>query len=1075
MSLTNGLPISHTKITVPGRRPEILSRARLLEKLEELLDKRLVLVTAPAGYGKTSLLIDLAQNTPMPVCWLSLDELDREPQRFLLYFAASIAEQFPRFGSRSTAALADLTDIQAALENVVITFANEIYDQVDEHFVLVLDDYQYVDTVAEIRNFVSRFVQHAPENCHLLLASRRLPALPDMTALVARQQVGGFDLTELAFRPEEIRALFERNYGASLSDDETMHLLRRTEGWITGLHLSQLSDSRAVPDLTQAARAVGIDLSDYFDQQVLSQQTAEMRSFLLQTSLLEEFDAALCDAVLGVGDWQSMMRNARQNNLFVLSVGQQGDWLRYHSLFQEFLRKRIQQESPTTVQAILLRLAEVSEENGDWEKAHFAIKQTGDQNAMAAFLERAGSPLIQSDRILTLGSWLEELPESSIQGNPALLALVGFVALVKGQVRHGFDQNVEAEAMFRAQGNLAGLAFTLVQRSWAHRLLGNYQSAVADAEEAIQLTTGQPNQEFRLAEAHRMKGLALFRLGQANLASECLEQSLKMLTLLHRDKDIPLLQMELGMARRVLGDLASAQLNYEKALAAWQKQGHLTAQTTLLNNLGVLHHFRGEYEKAVQSFEQGLDCARRSGYLRSEALLLASLGDVYADISDLESAGQTYQRAHEIAIQTNDHFLFNYTRITLAGIARRSRDHDCARLLLEDAESAVRQTSSRFETGLCMLELGCLHLSEGNPGRAIPYLLAALENFEQGGLQAEAARANLWLAAALTQAKGPEAARPAIEAAFRFAGGGDPPTSFLPAGLQVRAWLVPLAEDEKIGPRLRFFLGQVDQFQKQLPSLRKRLRRITSLAPESAPALSIRAFGKSQVRVNGKLVTNAQWRTQAVKELFFFLLQASKPLTKEQIGLELWPENDTEQLRKRFKNELYRLRRAVGQDAILFDGATYRFNHDLDIEYDVEVFESSLKRARAAQDAEAKLRAYQEAVAAVRGLYLEDIGSSWVMADQERFRQRYLEALLAQAELLLGRRDSEEALKVCQYILTMDKTYEGAYRLMMSIHAARGDRPAVTRQYQACRDALAAELGVPPSVETEALYRKLTA
>jgi ATP/maltotriose-dependent transcriptional regulator MalT len=1075
MNISPGLPISHTKIIVPGRRPEILSRARLLDKVEELLDKRLVLITAPAGYGKTSLLIDLANTTPMPVCWFSLDSLDQEPQRFLAYFIAAIAAKFPRFGAQSNTALIGLTSIEEGLENLVITLANEIYEQVDEHFALILDDYQFVDMVPAIRNFISRFLQLSSENCHLVLASRRLPALPDMTALVARQQVGGFDLTELAFRPEEIRLLFEQNYGVSLTEDETMHLLRRTEGWITGLHLSQWSNSRPIPDLTQAARAVGVDLSDYFEQQVLSQQNAEMRSFLLQTSLLDEFDAALCDAVLGVGDWQAMMKQARQNNLFALAVGPQGNWLRYHSLFQEFLRKRIQQESPATVQAILLRLAEVSEENGDWEKAHFAIKQAGDQNALAALVERAGGPLIQNDRILTLASWLGELPEAHIRENPALLALNGYVSLVKGQVKYGCEQNNQAEALFRARGDLAGLAFTLVQRSWAHRLLGDYQSAVSEAEEAIQLTTGQPGQEFRWAEAHRMKGLALFRLGQASLAAECLEHSLKTFVRLRRDRDIHLLQMELGMTHRALGDLDSAQTNYEKALETWQKQGHLTAQTTLLNNLGVLYYFRGEYEAAVRSFQKGLDCARRSGYLRSEALLLASLGDVYSDIGDTESARAILQRAYEIAARTNDHFLINYSRIVLAGIARQEQDYKRARLFLEEAWNAVQKTGSSYEAGLYWLEAGRLCLSEKYPCSAISDLQTALENFEQGGFQSEAGIASLWLAAASSHAGDVEMARTFFESAFRAAQGGNLPASFLPIGLQVRSWLAPLAGDEKIGPRLSLFLGQIDGFQKQLASLRKRLRRLTDLAQEAAPALVVRAFGKSQVWVHGQLVTNARWRTKSVKELFFFLLQASRPLTKEQIGVVLWPEGDEEQLRLRFKNDLYRLRRAVGQETILFENNAYRFNHDLDMAYDVEKFQESLKLARSARDAEERLRAYQEAVDAVHGPYLEDIDSTWPEADRERLRQDYLDALLALAELLLERRDTEAALKTCQYALAVDKTREEFYRLMMRIHAARGDRPAVTRQYQICRDALMEEIGMPPSLETEALYRQLTA
>ncbi|MBI4732730.1 MAG: hypothetical protein HY781_11530, partial [Chloroflexi bacterium] len=206
------MPLSHAKTTIPGRRPEIVSRARLLDKLDELLDKQLILVTAPAGYGKTSLLVDLANTTGMPVCWLALDAPDQEPQRFLTYFIAAISQRFPVFGNQSKAVLRDLVALDGGLENLIITIVNEIDEHIHEHFILILDDYQVVDSITEIRNFIGRFVQLVGENCHLILASRRLPTLPDLPILVARQQVGGFDLNELAFRPAEIRLLFEQGY-----------------------------------------------------------------------------------------------------------------------------------------------------------------------------------------------------------------------------------------------------------------------------------------------------------------------------------------------------------------------------------------------------------------------------------------------------------------------------------------------------------------------------------------------------------------------------------------------------------------------------------------------------------------------------------------------------------------------------------------------------------------------------------------------------------------------------------------------------------------------------------------------
>jgi len=1068
------LPLSRVKTLIPGRRPEIISRARLLTKLDDLLDKQLVFLTAPAGYGKTSLLVDLAASTGMPICWLSLDVLDQDSQRFLAYFIACITQRYPRFGNQSNAALNEIVTLDGSLENLIITMVNEINEHIPEHFVIVLDDYHCVDGIPEIRNFVGRFVQLVGENCHLILASRRLPTLPDLPVLVARQQVGGFDLHELAFRPDEIQQLYRQGYGVDLSDSDVEELARSTEGWVTGLLLARLGSAEGLPDLTYAARAVGVDLSDYFDQQVLSQQPPKIRSFLLQTSLLEEFDAALCDSVLGVGDWRAIMATIRRSNLFVLPLGAQGEWMRYHALFRDFLQQRIQQESPETMQAILLRLAEVSEERGDLEKAHYALRRVGNQDVLAAMVGRAGTALIQHGRLLTLSSWLDALPETALRQDPSLLVLTGIVALVKGQVQFGFGQIEQGEALFRAAGDRVNTAAALLRRSWAHRLLGKYEPAVADAEQAVQWMSGQDGEELFQAEALRMKGAALFRLGRVQEAEQCFVKALDGFMRLERSRDIPLAQMELGLARRVLGDTASAQVYYEKALAAWQEQGNLTSQSTLLNNLGVLNRLRGEYEKAVKAFEKGLDCARRSGYLRSQALILASLGDLYTDVGDPEAAGVIHQQAYEIAIQTADFFLTNYTRITLAEVARLKGDLEGAALLLKDAGTALRGTGSNSELGLHALEQGRLHLTASLPRQAIPALRGALRHFEQGGMRVESAWAHLWLCAALLDVGEIKTAQAELDAALQPSQAEELLPALLPTGLQLRAWLTRLEDAPGSRARLDRFLEQVAGFHKGLGVLRKRLRQMTSVVPAAAPDLVIRAFGRPQVRVRGRTLTNAHWQTRSVRELFFLFLHTPMPLTKEQIGELLWPESPPDKLKLRFKNELYRLRRAVGQNCILFDGSTYRFNRSLEYEYDVEIFENTLQRALAARDGEEKLRLYQEAVAAVRGPYLEEVDTTWALADRERHRQAYQDALLALTRLLLERKETGEALKVCQYALAVNKGLEEGYRLMMRIHAARGDRMAVTHQYQACHAALEEELGITPSVETEALYRQLT-
>jgi two-component SAPR family response regulator len=242
------------------------------------------------------------------------------------------------------------------------------------------------------------------------------------------------------------------------------------------------------------------------------------------------------------------------------------------------------------------------------------------------------------------------------------------------------------------------------------------------------------------------------------------------------------------------------------------------------------------------------------------------------------------------------------------------------------------------------------------------------------------------------------------------------------------------------------------------------------------PHLIIRAFGKASISVGGRLLTLSDWQTQSVRDLFFYFLISKKPLTREQVGETLWPDlDDPQKIKLRFKNDIYRLRRAVGQDVITYEDVFYSFNRALDFEYDVEAFESFLARTKLTTDIEKQIALYQKAVDVVSGPFLDDIYADWIMIERERLSQTYITALLTLAELLNKQARPEQALAVCQRALEYDLTCEAAYVLSMQVYYRLSDRAAIIRTYQACQDALQRRLGFPPSDDTDQLYRRLIA
>lgn len=1067
------IPISKTKIIPPRRRAEILMRKRLLDFLLDSLDKKLILVSAPAGYGKTSLLIDLADQKEYKCCWLALDELDREPQRFIAYLIASIKEQFPNFGNQSLSVLGGLTSIEQDMERMVVTLANETFEYIHEHFILILDDFHLVHDVQPIQTLFNRYIQLVDENCHIIVSSRMLTNLPDLPIMIAREQVDGLSFSELAFHSDEIQALFFQNKNVRISDDEAKSIVDKTEGWVTGL---QFSDSDNNPgDLIKPVASTGIGLSEFLSHQVLDRQPPDLRQFLLRTSMLDEFDAALCETVLSPlysqpQHWQNWINAIVQNNLFVLPIGNDGRWLRYHHLFRDFLRQRFEEEYPHEVNLILSRLGKAYEELDEWEKAHYIYKKLKDNNVLAEMIERASIFMLQR-ALLTLESWLNDLPPYLLRTRPGLLSVRGAITYMKGNLHDGLNMLDQAEESFRQNQNNFGLILTLSRRATAHRFLGNYEASLRDADEVIQLSELKDEFQMFYAEALRSKGLVLHRLGQSRQAIVFLENSLNLYTRLNDILNVPILLMETGIVYQAVGNYVDAGITYEKALQIWRQVGNLSWQANLLNNLGVLWHFQGEYEKAALSFEEGLICAQRSGYGRMEAFIAFGLGDLYSELEDFDVAQRNYQHAQEIVQEMDDHFLLFYLIIAQANLALSQKRTTDVHQLITDASLVTKSNDSLYENGLIKLCLGRLSLLEGNLSNAVDKLKEAQRCFVNDGRKLESESTRIWLTAASYQIKDYSTAREVINSILN--GRGKVADAVLVTIHQAREWLDGLQKDREVGRALSDLLTRASYFAEKIPSIRRQLHRTAQVIQIPNPHLNIQALGQTSVTVSGKVLNLSDWQTQSVRDLFFYFLISRKPLSRDQVAENLWPGlEDPQKIKLRFKNEIYRLRRAVGQDVITYEGVFYSFNRSLDFEYDVEAFESFLQRAKSAAGLEEQISLYQRAVDLVRGPFLEDIYSDWAMFDREHISQTYLSTLLILAGLFNKQAQPEQALATCQKAVDYDSTFEAAYALSMQVYHRIGDRPAIIRTYQACYDAMQ-RLGLPPSPETDELYHRL--
>jgi len=444
------------------------------------------------------------------------------------------------------------------------------------------------------------------------------------------------------------------------------------------------------------------------------------------------------------------------------------------------------------------------------------------------------------------------------------------------------------------------------------------------------------------------------------------------------------------------------------------------------------------------------------------------------DLDAEENAQNAYDRTREIAEQLNDRFILLYVSVANAAKSRRKGELTQARAFLHYAGELAHSSSSNYETALWRMESGQTELAEGNTRAAREHLVEAVRLFTNGGQKLETTRANVHLANACYLAEDKPSAMAALARSFSLAFELESQHVLVIGGRECQSLLKEACQDPNIGRTAAALLNQIHEFESQVPSLRRRLRPKASTVLFAPPKLTIRVLGKALVELDGKPVTTAEWQNQKrVRELLYLLLAHPEGKTREDIGAILWQDSSPTQLNLQFKNAVYRLRYALGQDIVLFDGYLYFFNADLDYEYDVKNYEEQIYQAKSATTPDKKIMCYRRAIDMYRGSYLPEGEGTWVLAERERLWLLQVAAYLSLVWLYLESGEYHTGLEYAHRILREDRCLEEAHRLAMRAYAALGSRAEIKRQYDECYWALRQDVDSEPSLQTQLLYKTL--
>ncbi len=1056
-------PRAITKILLPGKRINLLRRPRLINFLHEHIERKLLLISASAGYGKTSLLIDFARDTTLPVCWYSLDASDADPKTFLEYLLASLHRRFPDFGARTQNLLADPATLRD-VDVVIGTLVTEIYETIPGYFILILDDYHAVEESDAINHIVDTFLRLLPENAHLILSSRTLPSKLTLTRLTAQAEIAGLGVNDLRFTAEEIRALVRQNYQVELAEQDAAQLAEHSEGWIAGILLTTHSLWQGLLQNLVRVQGAHSHVFNYLANEVLSQQTPELERFLLDSAILDQIDPATCNQLLGIDNAAEVLRVIEQKNLFIVRL--EGDaWYRYHHLFQEFLQSHLIESNVTRWLELNRRAAMLFEERAAWDQAiaHHLKAQAFDEAARV--IERVAKETFDAGHWATLAKWIDALPTAMLDAHPDLLVYRGMILDEMGDRARAIEILSRAISLYDQHGDSIGMGRALIRQASCWRVQGRYQDAIQNCQRALNLITTNAKEED--ADAHRILGISYGRLGDWQKCIDELESALRAYEALDDLSRIALLHHDLGDAYHTAGR-PDAQKHFQQALDYWRRAKNAPALANTLNSVSVGLHQQGHYAQAITTLEQSLIEARQCGQLRTEAFALASLGDIYRDTGEYVRAQQSYQTAYDIGKQINEGFIITYTLNALGETYRLGGDLQTAQRLIHQALEQAESHRSNYELGLTRTSLGILSYVQGDTAGAIENLDRAIELLDRGGAKRDSARAHLHLAqAAFLQHKYPQAAEHLKITADLGKELGE--VQFAVADRRSLLTLIRYAVSNKIGGG---YYAQMLEKMDVLPVAPKDSRNIEPLGA-SAPRVEARAFGKAIVYVDGKPITTTKWDSANAKELFFFLLANPQGLQKGEILNALWGNVPPAKANAIFHSTAYRMRRAVSTDCVVYDNGLYRINPELNLWYDVSAFDRLIDEAERALTQESRVQYWREAISLYQGDYFEDSYSDWSIPIRTNLLDKYISALTSLAAVFAQDGKPDEAILLYQKILAKDSYREEAYRSIIQLQIRSGDWGSALKTYQRCVQILENEVGVEPSSETLELYQQI--
>ena len=1051
-----------SKLQTPQLRTKMLFRKRLMKLLDENLDKKVILICAGAGYGKTTLLSQFIAENDILNLYYHLEKSDADPAEFFSYLIAGFRRLKPAFGKKLNKLRRYFSGSQKYLSIIAGTFVNEIIEHFKEEFYIILEDYHSLGNTTQIDNFISYFLEHFPSNLHLIVTSRSKPSF-SLARLRAKDEVTELTNHDLRFTRNEIKGFLKEICAISLKLSEIKVIEEHSEGWPTSLRLmTQSSDylegiksAGYVKKILDRFYHTQTGLFNYFAQEIYNSEPRNTRQFLLECSVLEWLSPELCIFVTKQKKANAMLSAIARRNSFLVKMPQYG--YRFHNLFRDFLRSRL--TNVEKERQILERAAMFYDQHGRYEDALKCYLQAGNYARVVILVNKAGFKLIAQGKSTALCSYIEQISLQQRRANPGLLAVYAQTLIHTGRSDDA-RKSLQAAAKILKQKRtkriqyadvlyeLGGLDLNAGRLTSAHGLFkkalvvcpkstnvtraailnslglvdtnigGKYLKKARNYfDEALHITQ---RMKFRELEASIYNNWAMNELKTGNINETNIKLS-RMVTLL-RNHFSPHCGSGFFNAARInllLGYKDEAKKILDSGIEVCRPFNDMWSMAALWKGYSVYYQEIEQWGRANKYIKKALDIYEQLGIVRLIVSALNEVCKINIANGELSEAEKNFSAIWWFKKDKNDSEAIPLL-ITNAKLKQRQNRLVEAEEILNSAKSIAQRFGQIFNQFIINFELSkVLYLSR----------------------QEDKLKHTLQKAAYFSRS-------------MRY-------DNIMCQELYKNRWLIDVMKDNDIEIEYLSDLTAEPKFGLHL--------------------IEVSFFNTPALAINGKVVTEKSWKTENAKKLFFYLLlHHGKRLSLDHLVDVFWQRASCSTGRDNLRKTIQYIRESLGaivkskKEIIVSMKGTYGISNNTTVIFDLERFERLIEQAvKMHKNVAKQRRLLQEALSLYKEGFAHGWYDAWIEERRGHYQRRFEECLVLMADSYFRKGFFQKAITWYEKLVTVSFYNEDYHRRLMQSYAGIGRLEDIIEDYEDLQKVLKKELGTKPKRETANLFSKL--